>query len=702
MTAREGDGLERSNARLRYLAGAMERIQAAGSRDAVMDAVGDAARSLGGADGVAIVMREGDRCDYVDERAIAPLWRGQSFPMETCVSGWAMLHGQTAVVPDVQHDDRTPSSIYRSTFVKSLVMVPIGQNAPDAAIGVYWAERRDPEDWEVAALEALARAAATALRAVGLLESLTAAKDLAQRVHAQALFGLAEREKAEAALRASEARFRALSEAIPQLIWTSRDGGDWTWASRQWLSYTGQREDDALAWGWLEPVHDEDKAATEDAWSRATDGGILEVAHRLRHSDGSYRWFQTRALPIKEATGSTLWCGASTDVSAFKDAEDVLRHARDEAEKANRAKSHFLATASHDLRQPVTAAFLYMDLLSRRLTDPGAIEMADMVRLSLDGLRGLLGGLLEIARLEAGVVRPNPTAFALDDLFQRLSGEFEGQVTALGLRLLVPPTKVAVFTDRVLLEVVLRNLMGNAVKFTTRGGVSMDVVEEPATGDVAGMIRIDVHDSGRGIASDQFGRIFEDYYQGGDPTVPTAGFGIGLATVRRVADMLGYRLSVNSRVGHGSIFSVWVPGAPATARLERLEDTSAPDNPGRRHGSVLMIEDDPIIAAALQLEMREWGLDVTKVSGLRELRARFGGEPPAFDLVISDYRLGDGDGFEAIVEIRGRMVIPAILLTGDTAPDVILRAARDGIRLLHKPLTGADLKSAVNEALSAD
>jgi PAS domain S-box-containing protein len=701
MTGNDGDGLERSNARLRCLASAMERIQAAGSRDAVMGAVRDAASLLCGADGVSIVMREGDRCNYVDERAIAPLWRGQSFPMNSCVSGWAMLHGRTAVVPDVHEDVRTPSRIYQPTFVKSLVTVPIGQDAPDAAIGVYWAERRDPEDEEVAALEALARAAATALRAIGLLESLKAAKDKAQRAHATALAELAEREKAEMALRASEARFRALGEAIPQLIWTSRDGGDWTWASRQWLAYTGQRGDEPLALGWLESVHADDRSATMEAWSQAPGRGILEVDHRLRRSDGTYRWFQTRALPIHgTGDGPALWCGACTDVSAFKEAEDTLRSARDEAEKANRAKSHFLASASHDLRQPVTAAFLYMDVLSRRLTDPGDIEMADRVRLSLDGLRGLLDGLLEIARLEAGVVRPNPAAFGLEELFRRLSGEFEGQARVTLLRLRVPATHAAVLTDRVMLEIVLRNLMGNALKFTDRGGVSVEATEEPEGGEHGGMVRIDVHDSGRGIPPDQLDRIFDDYYQVGDLTAPAAGFGIGLATVRRIADMLGYRISVNSRMGHGSIFSVWVPSAPTAARLETPEATPATPVSAHRQSSVLMVEDDPIIAAALQLEMRDWGLDVTKVSSLKELRARVGAD--AFDLVISDYRLGDGDGFEAIAEIRGRAVIPAILLTGDTAPDVILRAERDGIRLLNKPLTGADLKRAIDEALSVD
>ena len=689
MTATAEQRLEKTNARLRRLSEAMERIQAAESREEVIDSVRDAAGGLCGADGVTVVLRTGDECHYVAEDAIGPLWSGQRFPLASCISGWAMLNRRTAVVPDVYRDGRVSSDVYRTTFVKSLITIPIGRDEPNSAIGVYWAEVRTPDAEEVAVLETLARAAATALRVIGLLGSLGDAKDRAERAHAQALAQLVKREKAEAALRTSEARFRTLSEAIPQLVWTAVGQGDWTWASRQWIAFTGQAGPDALHWGWLEPVHPDDRAATRAAWSAAPSRGWLDVDHRLRRADGEYRWFQTRAVPIRGADGGiTHWCGTCTDVSALKEVEAAMRYARDEAERANRAKSHFLATASHDLRQPVTAACLYMDLLNRRLTDPDARALADMVELSLQGLRGLLSGLLELARLEAGVVRPDRAAFPLDALLQRLAGEFAGQARATGLRLAVPATPLAVLTDQVMLELILRNLIGNALKYTDRGGILVEAAEEDG-----GVVRIDVRDTGRGIPGDQIARIFEDYYQGGDPADPSGGFGIGLATVRRIADVLGLRIGVASRVSVGSTFSVRVPRAdPASVRPA---PAPVPEIGDLRRCSVLMAEDDAIIAAALVMEMRDWGLDVTRVSGVGELRACLAGRESPFDLIVSDYRLGDGSGFEAIEAVREKWPTPAILMTGDTAPEVLRQADRDGIRLLHKPLAGSDLKRAI-------
>ena len=149
MTATAEQRLEKTNARLRRLSEAMERIQAAESREEVIDSVRDAAGGLCGADGVTVVLRTGDECHYVAEDAIGPLWSGQRFPLASCISGWAMLNRRTAVVPDVYRDGRVSSDVYRTTFVKSLITIPIGRDEPNSAIGVYWAEVRTPDAEEI-------------------------------------------------------------------------------------------------------------------------------------------------------------------------------------------------------------------------------------------------------------------------------------------------------------------------------------------------------------------------------------------------------------------------------------------------------------------------------------------------------------------------------------------------------------------------
>lgn len=555
--------LHASNARLLCLVEAIEHLQAASSPAGVMDVMRRAARRLSDADDVRIVLRKEDEA--------AP--EGPASPLLSAVAGWARSGRRTVVVTDVEADPRIPQEAREPAAPGSLVAVPVGAEG-EAVTLIRWARPRTPDPAEVSALEALARSAAGAIRTLDLLSSLTRAKDRAEALHAQALRELEERERAEEALKRSEA---------------------------------------------------------------------------------------------------------------------ALRAARDEAEEANRAKSRFLATASHDLRQPVMAAGLYVDLLTRRLRDNDARALADMVQVSLDGLRGLLNGLLETARLEAGVVRPEVTAFALDDLLQRLSVEFETQVLAARLWLQVPHTLAVVRTDVLLLELMLRNLIGNALKYTVQGGVTVEAVEE---GD---SICIEVRDTGPGIPAEEQGRIFEDFFRTHAAAGRAKGFGLGLATVRRAAELLGHEVTVRSEPGQGAVFRVRVPRAVEGGVSDRQAVEVEPRRPSGR--TVLVAEDDPLIAEALGLEFGEWGLDVVKTGGLAETRACVEARDLPVDLVVSDYLLGDGDGLEAIRVVRERWPVPAILLTGNTAAEVLRRARDEEVLLLHKPVLGPDLARAVAEAL---
>ncbi|WP_228421587.1 PAS domain S-box protein [Skermanella mucosa] len=364
----------------------------------------------------------------------------------------------------------------------------------------------------------------------------------------------------------------------------------------------------------------EDREKKVPAWEFDTarrEGAAPNVRWHLR-KDGQRVFIEGQNVALRHTNGSLRgFLKIGQDVTARHAAEMALRASRDEAEEANRAKSRFLAAASHDLRQPVTAANLYMDLLQRRLAAPDHRNLADLVRTSLDGLLGLLNGLLEIARLDAGIVQPDMQLVALDDLLHRLCLEFEAQAQAARLWLQVPPTSAVVSTDRLLLELILRNLIGNALKYTQRGGVSVETLEDDDT------VRIDIRDTGTGIPKDLLDRIFDDFYQAGDPAGQSRGFGIGLATVRRATRALDCRLEVESKPGRGSVFSIWLPKAEEGGRT-RLEPVPVPatDVEDLSGHTILMVEDDLLIGMALAMELEETGLTIVRANRYMSTRMR--------------------------------------------------------------------------------
>lgn len=816
-----------SNLRLGCLAEAIEGMQSAATRDVLLGILLRAARRIAGADGVAIVLRENGECHYAQEEAIAPLFQGKRFPLMSCVSGQAMVEGRTRVVPDVYADERIQPVWYEPTFVKSLVVVPIGAERATAAVGVYWARIRKPDDDEVSILETLARAAGTALRNLELLQSLTQARDAAVRLHGDARHELEERERAEVALRQnqerqtlvldaivdyaiftidvdgivtswnegarrvlgwgdemvgrpvdaihtpedraagapqaemrqaagsgraesqrwhmrrdgtrfwgsgllmpltadgrrgfvkvlrdrtgqrraadalmrSEARFRSLSEAIPQLVWTAVGEGCWTWGSRQWVAYTGQADAASHGLGWLERVHPDDRDAFRAAWRTAQESGRLELDHRLRRADGEYRWFQTRALPVRDAEGAVVqWCGTCTDISDLKAIEAALRTARDEAEDANRTKSRFLAAVSHDLRQPVQAANLFIGMAQSCDLPPDVADLVDRAAAALENLNGMLSGLLEVARLEAGIVRPEIRPFRLDGLLDRLRSEFGAQAQEARLSFTVGPAPQRVASDPLLVELILRNLISNAIKYTRRGGVTVTTAVEQGT------VRIAIADTGVGIPPEEAERIFQDFYQvGGSGREHGRGFGMGLATVARAAKLLGTGVTVRSEPGRGSTFTLHLPREEAPA-ADSPSAEAVPARPavhpsgGLAGRSVLVVDDERLVLGAMTLVLRSWGMEVFGARSLAEVRSVLDrlDRPP--DLILSDYTLSHGElGTDAVALARERGSAGAVVVTGDTSAQRLAEAEGSGYRLLHKPVLPDDLKSVLEELVA--
>jgi len=677
--------------------------------DTLMALVRRAARALTGADGVTFVLREDNTCFYADEDAIGPLWKGQRFPMQTCISGWVMLNQQPAVIEDIFSDQRIPHGVYRSTFVKSLVMMPVRPEDPIAAIGAYWATRHQPTDAEVALLHAIAQAAAVALVNVRLSQSQCSALEQAERALAQRLEAEMALNAAQSALERANHDLRVTNERLSLAVRGAQAGTwDWdiiegraTWSDEYYeLHGFDPATTTASFQNWLTGVHPEDRARVEQAlrnWQEdKKDDFVLE--YRICHPKTGVRWLTDRGHILYDQQGRpTRAIGLVQDITERRQAESEARQARDAAEQANAAKSRFLAAASHDLRQPVQAAALLLDLLERRDLDPPARTLVGQLATALNGVQGLLSGLLELSRLEAGVIVPEIGPVVLDELLARLAQEFDGFARAAGLWLRMPPSGLVVASDPLLLEQILRNLIANALKYTAHGGVTVE-----CDGD-AGRVRIAVIDTGQGIPEDQREAIFEEFRQLDNPARDRAqGVGLGLAMVERAARLLGSRIVVHSELGKGSEFSLTLPrshGPAAGAPSEPSTDGVGTDDllVGRR---IVVVEDDPGVRLALEMLLQDWGWMVEAASSLEEAAELLEQLVQAPDVLLVDYRLpGGARGTTAVELMHRRWPVPAIVMTGDTAPERLAEAQRSGCRLLHKPVDPGALRQTLLECL---
>jgi two-component system CheB/CheR fusion protein len=404
------------------------------------------------------------------------------------------------------------------------------------------------------------------------------------------------------------------------------------------------------------------------------------------------QWFDVYAWKVRPEDDSVAIL--FRDVTERRRQLDELSAAR-EAEAANLAKSRFLASVSHDLRQPVMAANLFMEALKLRPLEPDERKLVDLLAQSLTSLNGMLTGLLQVARLDAGIIQPEIEDFPLDELLGRLHDEFDVVARASHLSLDIPPTGVALRSDPLLVELVLRNLLSNAIKFTVDGGIRVEVAA------ARGSARISVVDTGVGIPVDELGRVFGDYVQLGKTARDhSRGFGIGLSTVRRVADLLGITVRVNSEVGRGSTFTFILPLAKAGPGGVRKSVDAVGD--GVLDGvTVLVVDDEVLVLKALELSLQSLGATVLTARNLRGVATALeqASNPP--DAIIADYSLAQNEcGTEAIALARGRGVKVAVLLTGDTAPERMAEAQRSGYRLLHKPMDTDRLAKLLSGLLS--
>lgn len=376
-------------------------------------------------------------------------------------------------------------------------------------------------------------------------------------------------------------------------------------------------------------------------------------------------------------------------------ATSQLRERTEDAERANLAKSRFLAAASHDLRQPMHALGLFIADLARKQHSEESRQLIDRIAASAEAMENLLDSLLDISKLDAGVVTASPRPFALAPLFERIENDYGPVARDRGLRLRVRPTQLWVHSDPLLFERILMNLVSNALRYTLKGTV---YVVARKRGD---HVLIEVLDSGVGIPQEEQAAIFQEFVQLANPARDRSkGLGLGLAIVRRLADLLYHPITLRSEPGRGSIFGVMLPRAPEENQQHQptLLDTEQ-EFVGK---IVAVIDDDTLAQESLVGLLRAWGCFVVAADGPDKLMLSLAEMEVEPDILVSDYRLpGHRNGLDVIAELRHRFGpgLPALLLSGDTGPETLRSATDQGIPLLHKPVRPAKLRAALAHLL---
>ncbi|MER2263748.1 ATP-binding response regulator [Methylobacterium oxalidis] len=424
---------------------------------------------------------------------------------------------------------------------------------------------------------------------------------------------------------------------------------------------------------------------------------MARVERSMDQQGGAYALFQTAIMlegrvraRTEELTGL---------MRRLERSNEALVAAKEEAETANRSKTRFLAAASHDLLQPLNAARLSVSALTDLPLTPDAVAIASQVERGLQTIEDLIKTLLDISKLDAGIVRPVVKPVALRDLLGGLGASFKPFAERKGLRLRVRGPDLVVASDVVLLQRILQNLVSNAVRYTESGGVLIAARRRGET------CRIEVVDTGRGIGEGERDLVFEEFYRGGGGKSGVGrgeepGLGLGLSIVRRMAQALGHPLDLASRPGRGTRMALTLP----LGTEEAAEEIRAAPIATRLSGArILIVENDQSTADALQRLLRNWDAEVSAYRDLAGVAAGVAAGLVAPDLLILDYHLDDGAcGLDVAAYLRdiAQAPLPVIVTTADYSPEIESAVSGLGAELVHKPIKPAQLRSLLTYMLT--
>jgi two-component system, sensor histidine kinase len=416
-----------------------------------------------------------------------------------------------------------------------------------------------------------------------------------------------------------------------------------------------------------------------------------------RRKNGTEFPVEISLSPIEDGD-RVLVVAAIRDVTDRHRVQTELGMAREIADRANLGKSRFLATASHDLRQPLQTLSLLNGTLRRIVSEPDASDALSQQEQAIGAMSRLLNALLDISKLESGAIKPEPTDFTVAALFEELRSDFAGLAANKGLRLQIEPCTDCVYSDPSLVEQILRNLVSNAIKYTRQGWVQLRCLHEAA------LIRIEVLDTGMGIPANQLAYIYDEFYQVGVPTNTSRdGYGLGLTIVQRLVKLLNLRLDVRSEVGKGSAFSLVLPSSNGSVALRQVtsrEPITRPQHIGTVN--VLLVEDDPAVRDATRILLKAEGYRVTAVESLADALQKARHE--SVDLLVTDYHLCGGEtGIQVITALRELLgfALKAVLMTGDTSTAVRELPRDTHLQIASKPIKAEELLALLRGLLAA-
>jgi Na+/proline symporter/signal transduction histidine kinase/CheY-like chemotaxis protein len=442
---------------------------------------------------------------------------------------------------------------------------------------------------------------------------------------------------------------------------------------------------------------DEGRRGKPDIYERRRpDGTVLEIATNPM-PDGGFVAVYTDVTD-RHRTAAALREANESLERRIEERTRALAEASAAAERANLGKTRFLAAAGHDLMQPLHAARLFLSALAEKSEDP----LIGQVDASLRSVEHLLGELLDVSKLDSGVIQPKPAVFRIEEVMRPLNDEFRVLAREHGLDLRMAPCAAAVASDPALLRRILQNFLANAVRYTARGRILMGCRRR---GD---RLRIEVWDTGPGIPQDKLKDIFVEFRQLDDRRTAdrSKGLGLGLAIVERLAAILDHRVTVRSRAGRGSCFAVEVPlaakaAAPALS-LAASRPHARPRGRGRDFGGalVLCVDNEAQVANAMRTLLSGWGCEVVTAADPGQALAALGGRSP--DAVLTDWHLDAGlTGRRVLQELRAALgAMPAAIVTADRGAGVRAAADELGCRLVHKPVRPGALRALVAQLLA--